>query len=124
MATRGRGARIKGATFERHIAKIMTEATGSTFQRGLGQTRKGGAEVADVHSEHHPRVHIECKRQIKCNIKAAMQQALDDIEGSTKTPIVITKDDNEDTLVTMRLEDWLVLLQSAISRESVWPTFS
>lgn len=48
MASRGRGARIKGANFEREIAKLFTERLGRDFQRGLGQTRGGGSEVADV----------------------------------------------------------------------------
>lgn len=114
MTTRGRGARIKGATFERTLAKMLTEATGSNFQRGLGQTRRGGAEVSDVYSEAHPEFHFEAKKQVKCNIKAAMRQALADIEKTDKMPIVVTKDDRSDTLVTMRYEDWIKLFTNYI----------
>lgn len=115
MASRGTGARIKGAQFERDISKLLTEATGEDFLRGLGQTRGGGGEVPDVQpSGNTPlsnAIHIECKRQKRCNIRGALDQAHTDIALRKLTPspmpIVITKDDREDTLVTLRLQDWL-----------------
>lgn len=109
MAKRGRGARVKGAAFERKLAKLLTEATKYEFKRGLGQARRGGGEISDVYSDDVPGIHIEAKRQVKCNIKAAMRQALNDIEksGNEKIPIVITKDDREEILVTMNFDDWV-----------------
>lgn len=107
MAGRGRGARLKGANFERQLAKILTEKTKFEWSRGLGQTRRGGAEVCDVCSDALPDLHIEAKRQKKCNIKAAMAQALNDIQGTAKTPVVITKDDHGDILVTMQMDAWI-----------------
>lgn len=58
MASRGRGARAKGANFERSLAKIITESTSIEARRGLAQTRGGGAEVSDVEM---PKIHIEAK---------------------------------------------------------------
>lgn len=112
MASRGRGARAKGFQFERDIAKAFADATSLDFQRGLGQTRGGGAEVSDVLPPEgvlRDTIHIECKRQKTCSIKGAMKQALDDIGDTNKMPIVVTKDDRKDILVTMKLEDFLPL---------------
>jgi len=111
MTSRGRGARIKGASFERELAKYITEKTGLDAKRGLGQTRLGGSEIADVEVEY---IHIEAKRQIKCNIKAAMRQAIADCAEKDKLPVTITKDDRDEALVTMRLDDWTELFKAYI----------
>lgn len=108
MASRGKGARIKGAQFERDIANILTEQTGYIFQRSLSQSRGGGAEEADVFCPDLKDVHFELKRQQRCNIKGAYLQALED-SGKNKTCIIITKDDREDILVTMEFSQWLPL---------------
>lgn len=110
MASRGKGARAKGANFERELAKIFN----ARFQnldakRGLGQTRGGGEEIADVEIKF---VHIEAKRHKRCNIKAAMRQAIEDCQTKEKIPIAITKDDREPILVTMHLEDWFDIFES------------
>jgi hypothetical protein len=120
MASRGRGARQKGFQFERDIAKLLSEQTGMEFKRGLGQTRGGGTEVPDVLPPAGPlreRIHIECKRQKSCSIKGALKQAIDDIGEGPQAPIVITKDDRTDTLVTMRLDDFLPLFVAWLREE-------
>jgi len=112
MATRGRGARLKGSNFERSLAKLLTEKTNKEFKRGLGQTRLGGEEVSDVYSDELPLIHIEAKCQKRCNIKAAIQQATDDTRETGKIPVVITKDDRSEILVTMKINDWLELFNA------------
>ena len=104
MTSRGRGARIKGATFERKLAKYFNDNTPLEAKRGIGQTRSGGAEVSDVDM---PIVHVEAKRHKRCNIKAALRQAIDDANVNGKIPVAITKDDRADILCTIRLEDWI-----------------
>lgn len=104
MTTRGRGARVKGAAFERKLAKYFTDNTSLEAKRGIGQTRSGGAEVSDVDM---PIIHVEAKRHKRCNIKAALKQAIDDANVNGKIPVAITKDDRADILCTMRLEDWI-----------------
>jgi hypothetical protein len=111
MASRGRSARVKGATFERDLAKYFTDNTKLEAKRGLGQTRFGGAEVSDVDI---PYLHVEAKRQKRCRIKAAMQQAIDDANVNGKIPVAITKDDRADILCTMRLDDWIKLFNAYI----------
>ena len=122
MASRGRGARQKGFQFERDIARVFSDATLEEFKRGLGQTRGGGGEVPDVVPSKKAladKLHIECKRQKVCSIKGAMKQAKEDIEKRKASnpdinpvPIVITKDDRKDTLVTMELDDFIELFSA------------
>ena len=109
MASKGRSARIKGAAFERHLAKYFTENTSLDAKRGIGQTRSGGAEVSDVDM---PILHIEAKRHARCNIKAALRQAIQDANVNGKIPVAITKDDRQDILCTMRLDDWIHLFNA------------
>jgi len=118
MASRGRGARAKGANFERELAKIISDATPVEARRGLAQTRGGGAEVSDVEM---PLVHIEAKRHKRCNIKAALEQAINDCEANGKIPVAITKDDRKEILVTMRFTDWLHFLNSYIEANAPDP---
>ena len=110
MASRGKSARVKGASFEREIANKISDFLKIVFKRGLGQTRGGGAECADIFSEDLPQLHFELKRQAKPNIKAAYNQANDDAPNKIK--VIITKADREPTLVTMSMEDWLPFLKA------------
>jgi Holliday junction resolvase len=109
MASRGRGARIKGATFERQLAKYFTEHTDFEAKRGIGQSRSGGSEVSDVDM---PIIHIEAKRHKRCHIKAALKQAIEDANINGKIPVAITKDDREEILCTMLLDDWIHLFNA------------
>lgn len=107
MASRGRGARNKGAQFEREIAKRLTDLTEGNyeFKRGLGQTRSAATEGADVQCDKlKDIIHIECKRHKRSPIKPALEQAINDCGDAI--PIVITKDDREPELVTMRMQEW------------------
>ena len=114
MASRGRGARAKGANFERWIANYLTEETPLEARRGLAQTRGGGAEVSDVEIDY---IHIEAKRHKRCNIKAALEQAINDSSANGKIPVAITKDDRKDILCTMLLEDWVKFFKAYIEEE-------
>tara|TARA_B100000131_G_C17838395_1_gene500736 strand:+ start:261 stop:620 length:360 start_codon:yes stop_codon:yes gene_type:complete len=111
MASRGRGARAKGANFERWTANYLSENTSLEARRGLAQTRGGGAEVSDVEIDY---IHIEAKRHKRCNIKAALNQAINDCAANGKLPVAITKDDRQEVLCTMLLTDWVKLFKSYI----------
>lgn len=108
MASRGRGARAKGANFERDLAKLFRQSLQISAHRGLAQTRGGGEEVADVEMSY---IHVEAKRHKRCNIKAALNQAIDDCAEKDKIPVAITKDDRKPILVTMRFEDWIEIFK-------------
>lgn len=91
-------SRTKGHAFERYIASalrhIWTEA-----KRGLTQSR--GAEQPDVEGTPY---WIECKHGKRPNIYAAMEQALRDTDG--RPPLVVSRKNYSDVLVTMRFKDW------------------
>jgi len=109
----GRSARVKGAGWERELAKILAEVLGDGVKRGLGQTRAGG-EVPDVVA---PPYWVEAKRMKRCSPKAALAQAVEAMAESRSpeftTPVAICKDDRQSPTVTMFLNDWLELVRRA-----------
>jgi len=113
MAGRGAGARRKGANFERSLANYFEEHTTLVARRGLAQVRGGGAEVSDVEINY---IHIEAKNHKRCNIKAALEQAINDSAANGKIPVAITKDDRKPILCTMLLDDWLELFNSYVAK--------
>lgn len=114
MASRGRGARAKGANFERALAKQLSEDLGVTAERGLAQTRGGGAEVADVEMDFF---HVEAKRHKQVSIKRALVQAIEDCAKKNKLPVAITKDDRKPMLVTMEYRHWVKMAKAYIKEQ-------
>ena len=114
MASRGAGARRKGAQLERDLAKLIKEKTPLDAKRGLGQTRSGGEEVSDVDVEY---IHIEAKRHKRCNIKSALNQAIADSTVNGKIPVAITRDDRGPILCTMLFDDWIPFLNSYLEKK-------
>lgn len=102
----GARSRRKGHSFERALVqrfqKVMPDVE---VRRGLQY--RAGQEAADVEV---PRLWIEAKHHHRSNVRAAMRQAVEACpEG--KWPVAICKDDRAEPLVTMRLEDFLALIQ-------------
>ena len=113
----GRGSRRKGASGEREAAAAWTEATGVEWERTIGQSRRGGGEVPDIHScrgPRHPttRLHVEVKRGKRVSIHAAMAQAVEDAEARRALPVVSSRRDRESWLVTVRLDDLMALVKA------------
>ncbi len=114
MASRGRGARAKGANFERALAKQISGDLGIVAERGLAQTRGGGAEVADVEMDYF---HVEAKRHKQVSIKRALTQAIEDCAKKNKLPVAITKDDRKPMLVTMEYKDWILMAKAYVKEQ-------
>lgn len=121
MASKGKGARKKGHDFERKIANLFKDRYELNFRRGLNQARGGGEETADVVIEDEgdsdkimlfKQFHFELKAQARPNILGAMEQAIKD--NKDKVPVVISKQDYKPILVTMKLEDWLNLIDKVL----------
>jgi hypothetical protein len=93
--------RRKGANFERYVAQRMAEVW-LGCKRGF-QSR-GGDEQPDVTGTPY---HIETKHRQRGFIQRAMLQAIADCNG--RVPVVVSRDNHGDDLVTMRLGDWLAL---------------
>lgn len=68
----------------------------------MGQVQSGTLEYCDV--ENTP-WWIEAKHGKQPSIPAAYKQACDTTDG--RPPLVITRRNREDILVTMKFEDWL-----------------
>lgn len=94
--------RVKGAAFEREIARLFAEdMPGADVRRGLGQTRSG-SDCADVET---PRFWVECKRRKRGNVRAALAQASEAAVGG-RAPLAILKDDRKPAIASMYLDDW------------------
>ena len=59
---------------------------------------------------------FECKHVEALNVYKAMQQAVGD-SGPDQTPVVVHKRNNHETLVTMRADDWMQLIQDSFISE-------
>lgn len=87
-------SRAKGAAYEREVGTQLG------LVRDLEQVRSGGADL------EHDRLAIECKRRARhVDVVGAMAQAVAAARG--RVPVVIHRVDRGESLVTMRLCDWL-----------------
>jgi hypothetical protein len=95
-------SRDKGKRGERELAGILRS---HGYDTRRGQQYSGANGDADVVGL--PGVHIEVKRVERLNITDAMSQAIGD--AKEKIPAVFHRKNNEAWLVTMRLDDWILL---------------
>ena len=103
----GAGSRRKGHDFERAMVLRFAEVFGADrVRRGL--QFRDGAECPDVIA---PALWIECKRGKRTNPRAALAQAKEASLSKGVWPVAVCKDDKEDAVVTISLEDFLDLLR-------------
>lgn len=102
----------KGKRFEREIANYLKER-GYDARRSAQYCGNTG-DAADVVGL--PGFHIECKHQEKMHLYDWMEQAIRDSAKSGDTPIVIHKQNRKDTLVTMRLDDFMNLINHNLTK--------
>lgn len=97
----------KGAEYEREIARAL-RAHGLKARRG--QQYSGANGDPDVVCEDLAEFHLELKRRgdrfSGAELYEAMAQAIRDGRPGTM-PVVLHRMDNEQTLATMRLDDWI-----------------
>lgn len=102
-AKSGRSSRNKGRAGEVEARHYLVEQGFPEAQRGLGQSRGGGKEVADCVNIGD--LHVEVKRVERLNIHAALAQAEHDVaEGYC--PIVLHRRNGETWKVTMAADDF------------------
>ena len=106
-SAQGKASRDKGKRFEREIANFF-KSYGITARRTAQFCGKTG-QAGDV--EGVPGIHVECKAVEKLNLEAAYQQSVRDAQAADKGqyPIVIHKRSRRPAMVTMALEDWIVM---------------
>ena len=110
----GKKSQRKGAAGERELTEILREY-------GYDCTRGGSLSFGEVPDlSGLPGIHIEVKRVEKLNVVEAMEQSIRDSEQMFEgTPTLFHRRNRKPWLVTMRLEDWLVLYStSAISQQN------
>lgn len=96
-------SRDKGARFERELAKVL-KSYGYDCRRGQQYCgANGDADVVGL-----PGIHIEAKHVERLNIYDAMAQAIRDCRAH-ELPAVFHRKNYCETLVTMRLKDWIEL---------------
>ena len=94
--------RNKGATYEREIVHALVER-GYLAARNLTQTREGGADI--ILQDFI----IECKRRASIAIYDWLDQATLAAKGR-KRPLVVARGDRRESVVILRLEDFLDLV--------------
>lgn len=80
-----------------------------------------GIEGEDVICEDAKWLHLEVKRAEKLNLHKAMAQSVGDAK-EWQTPVVLHRRNSSEWLVTMRLQEWAVLVRRVLSAESLSPT--
>lgn len=104
----GRSQQRKGAEGERELARILTGY-------GYDMRRGGSLSFGDVPDlVGLPGVHIEVKRVERLNVPEAMGQAVRDSDRfHDGIPVLFHRRSRSPWLVTMRLEDWMGLYNTA-----------
>lgn len=115
MASRGRGARNKGANYERKIAKRLTEKFGIDVKRTGGTERSKIVNKGDVNaSKYNDTILNDFFWELKCreswSILDWYKKAEDDARGTVLKTLVVASKNHEDDYVFMKLEDLLSIL--------------
>jgi Holliday junction resolvase len=106
----------KGKRGERELAKVLKEY-GFPTRRGQQYSGLGGDDVVGLEG-----IHVEWKSAERLNVYDAVKQACRDAEAE-ELPAVFWRKNNEDWLVTMKLEDWIALYKGWLwseKEESKW----
>lgn len=109
-------SRAKGAAYERELVRLFREAMpGATVKRGL-QFR--GAAVDAAADVECPVFWVESKRGRRPQVRAALEQARRDSEGTGKVPIAVIRDDNSPAFVCLGLDAFLAMIAHVWGGES------
>lgn len=106
----------KGARFERALASIFREY-GFKDARRTAQYCGNNGDASDVVGL--PGIHIEAKHQEQMRLYDWMAQVKRDAEANNKghLPAVFHKKNNAEILVTMTIDDWMILYREYLSGE-------
>jgi hypothetical protein len=104
----GRSARTKGSAAEREVINILKEAGYTKVSR----SPNSGGWILKGDVLWWEDFFVEVKRQEKLSIPAWWQKCVEQA-GSTKIPLLIFRRSREEWKVTMRLDDFLGLLEKS-----------
>jgi len=105
----GKMSREKGKRYEREIANFLKE-NGYEDAHRTSQYCGNTGDASDVVGL--PGIHIEAKHQEQIRIYEWMFQAIHDSQKNQEIPVVFFRKNKQDTLVCMRLNDWLELYKA------------
>ena len=113
MASIGKGARDKGANYERKIAKILSAKFGVPVKR-TGSQERWGFYSGDVNAPKDITTVLndffwECKNREAWSILDWYAKAKDDVKGNS-IPVVVASKNNEGDYVFLSLQDFLRIL--------------
>jgi Holliday junction resolvase len=103
-------SRQKGARGERQWRDQLREA-GYTARRG--QQFSGGTDSPDVVCEELGVFHFEVKCVQSLNVDRVMREQASKDAGPHKLPVIAHRKDRSDWLVTVRANDFFILLRNA-----------
>lgn len=95
-------SRQKGKRGELSFVAFLKEKMGAKARRGLQYS--GSADSPDVVSDLP--FYFEVKLREKLNIYEAMDKAVEDSNGSSKTPVIAWRKNRRDWLIILRAEDF------------------
>ena len=116
----GKKAKRKGGTFERKIAKYLSEFWGASFHRtpaSGGSPLKGDFNMAGdlCTSDEDWMFHVECKNQEALNIWKAYEQAEENCKGYE--PIVVFKRNKSKPLLVIDAEKFIKFIGILVEEE-------
>ena len=103
--------RNKGANYEREVANILADYLGIVVNRQLGQSRDGGYDLTQI-----GKFKIECKRRASIAVYEWLDQC-DKCCTGHDVPIVIARADAKESIVILRLTDFLPLLSGELGTD-------
>lgn len=106
----GRREREKGKRGERAAAKALSEVTGLEARRGVQY--QGGEDSPDILVQV-PGIHWEVKWVERESVRAWMEQAAE--EAGDQAPVVLHKRSRGEWLVTLQLEDLMLISRLLVS---------
>ena len=106
-------SRRKGKTYELEVAAILRL---HHLDARRGQQYSGANGDPDVVCEALGRYHLECKRRAKQISAADMYKFMEQADRDKRpgqVPVVVHRIDQEGSLVTMRIDDWIDMAKKA-----------
>lgn len=101
-------SRDRGAGYERELAAQLSDELGRVVQRKLGQARDGGADFAVG-----PFV-IEAKRRRRIGSAYLWLRQAVAAAGPGQVPVVIARADGQESIVVLRLRDFVPMVRDAL----------
>lgn len=109
----GRKSRTKGNAYEREVARELTLELGLVVR--TTRNVRGGTQLGD--DLVLPGFSPELKRRASIAIHGWMREAIEQASAG-QMPVVICRADGEESLVVMRLPDWIELARERVASQA------